>query len=96
MPPVIALLTDFGSRDAYAGTMKGTILSACPDAILVDVTHEVQPHDVAAGALIATEAGARVTDRHGRALAFNNPDPRLEGVLAAGPALHAAVRAGMA
>jgi myo-inositol-1(or 4)-monophosphatase len=52
--------------------------------------------DVAAGALIATEAGATVTDRHGRPLAFNNPDPRLEGVLAAGPALHAAVRAGMA
>jgi hypothetical protein len=51
MPPVIALLTDFGSRDAYAGTMKGTILSTCPDAILVDVTHEVPPHDVAAGAL---------------------------------------------
>jgi myo-inositol-1(or 4)-monophosphatase len=52
--------------------------------------------DVAAGALIATEAGARVTDRRGQPLAFNNPDPRLDGVLAAGPHLHAAVHQRMA
>jgi len=51
MPPVIALLTDFGLRDHYAGAMKGVILSACPAATLVDVTHEVPAHDVAAGAL---------------------------------------------
>ena len=51
MPPVIALLTDFGLLDHYAGAMKGAILSACPEATLVDVTHEVPAHDVAAGAL---------------------------------------------
>lgn len=51
MPPVIALLTDFGRRDHYVGAMKGAILSTCPEATLVDVTHEVPAHDVAAGAL---------------------------------------------
>jgi hypothetical protein len=51
MPPVIALLTDFGLRDHYVGTMKGAILSVCPEASLVDVLHEVPPQDVAAGAL---------------------------------------------
>src|SRR5438093_439265 len=49
--PVIALLTDFGSRDHYAGTMKGVALGICPDAVLVDISHEVPPHDVIAGAL---------------------------------------------
>jgi S-adenosylmethionine hydrolase len=49
--PVIALLSDFGSRDHYAGAMKGVALGICPDATLVDVTHELPPHDVAAGAL---------------------------------------------
>jgi S-adenosyl-L-methionine hydrolase (adenosine-forming) len=49
--PLIALLTDFGSRDHYAGTMKGVALGICPDATLVDVTHEVPPQDVLAGAL---------------------------------------------
>src|SRR6202171_2241915 len=49
--PVIALLTDFGTRDHYAGTMKGVALGICPDATLVDISHEVPAHDVLAGAL---------------------------------------------
>jgi hypothetical protein len=49
--PVIALLTDFGTRDHYAGAMKGVALGICPDATLVDITHDVPPHDVLAGAL---------------------------------------------
>jgi hypothetical protein len=51
MRPIIALLTDFGSADHYAGTMKGVILGICPDATLVDITHDIPPHDVTAGAL---------------------------------------------
>jgi S-adenosyl-L-methionine hydrolase (adenosine-forming) len=51
VPPVIALLTDFGQQDPYVGAMKGAILSACPAATLVDVLHDVPAHDVAAGAL---------------------------------------------
>lgn len=49
--PVIALLTDFGTRDHYAGTMKGVALAICPEATLVDITHDIPPHDVLAGAL---------------------------------------------
>ena len=51
MRPVLALLTDFGTRDHYAGTMKGVALGICPDAAIVDITHDVPPHDVLAGAL---------------------------------------------
>jgi len=49
--PVIALLTDFGTQDHYAGTMKGVILGICPDATLVDISHDIAAHDVLAGAL---------------------------------------------
>jgi S-adenosylmethionine hydrolase len=49
--PVIALLTDFGTRDHYAGTMKGVALGICPDATFVDITHDIPPHDALAGAL---------------------------------------------
>jgi S-adenosylmethionine hydrolase len=49
--PVVALLTDFGTRDHYAGTLKGVVLSVCPDATLVDIGHEIPAHDVLAGAL---------------------------------------------
>jgi S-adenosylmethionine hydrolase len=50
MPPVVALLTDFGSQDHYVGSLKGAILSVCRDATLVDLAHELPVHDVAAGA----------------------------------------------
>jgi len=48
--------------------------------------------DVAAGALIAQKAGAIVTDKSGAKPAFNNPRPRLNGILAAGPLLHNTIR----
>ncbi len=51
MRPVIALLSDFGSRDHYAGTMKGVMIGICPDITLVDITHDITPHDVHEGAL---------------------------------------------
>jgi hypothetical protein len=49
--PVIAFLTDFGTQDHYAGTMKGVVLGICPDATLVDITHDIPAHDVMGGAL---------------------------------------------
>jgi S-adenosylmethionine hydrolase len=48
--PLIALLTDFGTADHYVGTMKGVVLGLCPEATLVDITHDIPPHDVRAGA----------------------------------------------
>lgn len=48
--PLIALLTDFGTRDHYVGTMKGVMLGVCPDATLVDISHDIPAHDVLAGA----------------------------------------------
>src|SRR6266705_1231540 len=49
--PLIALLTDFGLRDHYAGTMKGVALGVCPDITFVDISHDIAPHDVLGGAL---------------------------------------------
>ena len=45
--------------------------------------------DIAAGALIITEANGVVTDQHGADLRFNNGHPQVPGVLAAGKGLHA-------
>jgi S-adenosylmethionine hydrolase len=46
MRPIVALITDFGERDAYAGALRGAVLSACREATVVDVTHQVPRHDV--------------------------------------------------
>jgi len=48
--PVITLLTDFGTADYFVGAVKGAILSVNPSVIIVDITHEIPPQDVAAGA----------------------------------------------
>ena len=71
--PFIAFLTDFGTRDHYAGAMKGVALGICPDAVLVDVTHDVPAHDVAAGALLISEAGGTITALDGQPFSLERP-----------------------
>lgn len=44
--PTIAMLTDFGTRDHYAGVLKGVVLSICPDATIVDLSHDLPAHDI--------------------------------------------------
>jgi S-adenosylmethionine hydrolase len=48
--PLITLLTDFGSVDYFVAAVKGIILSANPKARIVDITHEIPPQDIEAGA----------------------------------------------
>ncbi|MEY3285034.1 MAG: S-adenosyl-l-methionine hydroxide adenosyltransferase family protein [Acidobacteriota bacterium] len=50
--PIITLLTDFGSTDYFVPAVKGVILSINPEARLIDLTHEVPAHDIAAGSFI--------------------------------------------
>ncbi len=52
MSQIITLLTDFGTQDTYVGVMKGVIASICPQAEVVDLTHEVPPQDIATGAFL--------------------------------------------
>lgn len=52
----ITLTTDFGTSDHFAGTMKGVILSICPTAQIVDITHEVQPFEIPDGAFTIAQA----------------------------------------
>lgn len=47
---VIALLTDFGTREPYAAQMRGVILGRYPDAVMADVTHDVEPYNLAQAA----------------------------------------------
>ena len=55
-PPIITLTTDFGLADHYVGTMKGVLLSRCPDARVVDISHDVPPFSVHAGAYAMDQA----------------------------------------
>ena len=53
--PVITLMTDFGLRDHYVAAMKGVILGICPEATIVDVTHEVSSYEVAEAAFLLSQ-----------------------------------------
>lgn len=56
MPTIVTLLTDFGSADSYVAEIKGVILSAVPDATLVDISHAISPGDVGAAAYVLHRA----------------------------------------
>ncbi len=59
---VITLLTDFGTCDWFVGTLKGVILGLQPQAGVIDLTHEVPPGDLLAGA-VALRAACRFFQR---------------------------------
>ena len=54
--PILTLTTDFGLSDHYVGTMKGVILGICPQAEMVDISHQVSPFEIAEGAWLIAQA----------------------------------------
>jgi S-adenosylmethionine hydrolase len=48
--PVVSLLTDFGGSEPFVGLVKARILGCCPDAAIVDLTHELPPFAIEAAA----------------------------------------------
>ena len=46
MRPIITLLTDFGTADGYVAELKGVLFSLAPDTEIVDLSHDIPPHDV--------------------------------------------------
>jgi S-adenosylmethionine hydrolase len=46
--PVVSLLTDFGTTEPFVGLVKALILAECPDAALVDLTHELPAYAIEA------------------------------------------------
>ncbi|MGH7779901.1 MAG: SAM hydrolase/SAM-dependent halogenase family protein [Candidatus Binataceae bacterium] len=54
--PVIAILTDFGYRDHYAGVMKGVIAKIAPRAQVIDLTHGIPAQSIAGGAIALAQS----------------------------------------
>src|SRR3989442_1209866 len=59
MPPIITLLTDFGTPDNYVGEVKGVLLSQVHGAALLDITHQVPPGDVRAAQYVLSRVWYR-------------------------------------
>jgi len=54
--PFVSLLSDFGSRDPSAGIMRAVVAGICPDAIVVDLAHDVDKFAIRDGALLLWSA----------------------------------------
>lgn len=52
---ILALLTDFGWQDPYAGIVKGVLLSINPALSIVDITHSIPPQDIHTAAFFLSE-----------------------------------------
>ncbi len=46
---MIAIITDFGIKDHYAGTLHGVVKKISPTSDIVDVTHHVEPFNIYEG-----------------------------------------------
>ncbi len=53
MQRLVALISDFGRSDTYAGQMEAAVLAYAPDARVVSITHDIPPQDIAFGAVVA-------------------------------------------
>lgn len=54
--PLITLTTDWGTTDYFVGAFKGDLLTACPDATIIDISHNIAAHDLVPGAFIFKNA----------------------------------------
>jgi len=54
--PIVTLLSDFGSQDQYVSEMKATVLTLCPSATLVDISHEIETFNIRMGAFVLSAA----------------------------------------
>jgi S-adenosylmethionine hydrolase len=53
---IVTLTTDFGLKDPYAAEMKAAILSIFPNAVIVDITHEIAKFNIRMGAYALASA----------------------------------------
>lgn len=78
--PLSALLTDFGTRDWYAASLKAVILSRAPRAQLVDITHDIPPFNIPAAAItlassiLSVGTARRLIAAHTERSIFLGPD----------------------
>jgi hypothetical protein len=56
MSKIITLTTDFGLTDEFVGVMKGVILTRAPAVRIVDLSHDLEHHNIRQAALLIKSA----------------------------------------
>ena len=71
MPSTISFLSDYGRVDEFVGVVKAVIRQLAPDTAVIDISHDIHPHDVRAGSLTLVRAAQYLPD--GVVLAIVDP-----------------------
>lgn len=56
--PLITLLSDFGVKDPYVAEMKAVMLSVCPEARIIDISHQIEKFNIHMGAFVLASAAS--------------------------------------
>src|SRR5256885_6600287 len=89
----VSFLSDYGHADEFVGVVKGVLRSLAPHATVIDVCHEIPPHDIRAGSLALARSVQYLppgvvlavvdpgvgTDRRAIAVEVGEPGPEGEG-----------------
>jgi len=54
--PIVTLLSDFGLKDPYVAEMKAVIMRICPEARIIDVSHDIEKFNIRMGAFVLASA----------------------------------------
>jgi S-adenosylmethionine hydrolase len=49
---IITITSDWGIKDYYLAVVKGQLLLHCPDAVVVDISHSIQPFNISEAAFV--------------------------------------------
>ncbi|HEY1831265.1 MAG TPA: SAM-dependent chlorinase/fluorinase [Acidimicrobiales bacterium] len=70
-PPTVFFLSDYGTRDEFAGVVHAIVVAGAPQSRLVDLTHQTPPFDVRAGSYALRRAVPHLSE--GIVLAIVDP-----------------------
>jgi S-adenosylmethionine hydrolase len=60
---MIVLMTDFGLKDPYVGIMKGVIKKISPQSEIIDLTHEIPPHNITVASFVLKHSCEHFPDK---------------------------------
>ena len=81
--PIVTLTTDFGTKDYYAGMLKGTMLSLCGNLTIVDISHNIQPFNITEAAFVLKNAFSSFPEGTVHVVSVNDQDDRAVRYIAA-------------
>ncbi len=79
---LVTLISDFGTKDYYAALLKGSILSLDSNIQIIDITHEIDTHDIRQAAYVLNATAKKFPKGSIHVVAVNNYyEPNFEFII---------------